>query len=279
MTWNPDEAAVQIARDLRAIVEMYGNLEDEAISRGDDRDVPGGEALLMLGPVANVEAWQHRFETVETTGGDTDYVVDQTGELAPLLVLATWEDAVRDELDQPTDLRASVQRAADYLRAKITWMVGDDENGDANFLAVDALMRDLKRCRSNLEAVLRDGIRHDRGVPCMYCGDRLIKIWGSHPAFDKWECKPCARLIPHGEYLLSVRDDFINNAPELTADDAVIRLDREGFKDYKATRIRNWGSRFPELRTKQNERGVWLYSIAKLIERIEKLESEVSFSA
>lgn len=103
--WDADKVRIDVARDLRAIVEMYEKLPEHAEAEGD----PTGEAVMLLGHVANVEAFGYRLDAAK----DTSHAADQV-ELDALFVLASWEEVVREERDQPTDLRATVQRAVDY---------------------------------------------------------------------------------------------------------------------------------------------------------------------
>lgn len=208
--WNPDRVRVQVARDLRAIVEMYEKLPEHAEAEGD----PTGEAVLLLGHVANVEAFGYRLDAAK----DTSHAADQV-ELDALFVLASWEEVVREERDQPTDLRATVQRAADYLRESTTWMLSEDEHGNMRFLAIDQMLTDLHVVRSHLENVLKDGIRADRGVPCMGCRSPLVKVWGEDEEHDRWHCPTCDEWSTHEQYMLIVRADYLANAEWLTAED------------------------------------------------------------
>lgn len=208
--WNPDKVRVQVARDLRAIVEMYGKLPAEAEYRGD----PTGEAVLLLGHVANVEAFGYRLDAAK----DASHAADQI-ELDALFVLGSWEEAVREERDQPTDLRARVDRAADYLRDSLDWMLSDDENGNMHFLGIDQMATELAAVRNHLENVLKAGDRSDKGVPCMTCSTALVKFWGESEGEDRWRCKPCDQWSTQEQYELAVKQDYLRNAEWLTADD------------------------------------------------------------
>lgn len=226
MSFDPDRLRTRMAQDLSAIVLLYEHLPTESVNRADQASedvLPGGDALNMLGPAANTQAWQYQYEHQEelgTTTGRADYAADQVDhEDHPLLVLATWEDVVRDERGQPADLRATVKRAADYLRSSLDWMLATDTDGVPQFLPLDALVRDLRKVRGRLEGVLHDGIRHDRGVPCMYCGQPLTKVWALEAEDDRWHCRPCDLWSTPEQYDLAVQADFRATSDRLNSTD------------------------------------------------------------
>lgn len=208
---------LRIALDLREIVSLWNDLGEEAINRAADKDFPGGAALVMLTPASNLEAWEHRYEAAESAAeaaevefsskyGGRDYAADQEAELHPLLVLATWEDAIRDERGQPTDLRATVERAADYVGKSVDWMLDTNEYGDVNFIAIDQLSIDLRGCRSMLENILHDGIRAEfTRVTCINddCEEkpRLMKVYADEAAKDHHQCPHCRAIYDYDEFL------------------------------------------------------------------------------
>lgn len=204
---------VVIAQRLSEIVRLCGALRVQAWHCHDDKDIPGGDALVMIGPVATMSVWEEQIERAEDAYFDglapwlavEDRDSDPT---PPLLVLAGWEDVVRDEREQPTRRRATIDGAVTYLRHQLDWLVGDDDvSGEPLFPAVDALVRDLGRLQTRLENVLHDGIRLDRGVPCMTCGTLLVKVWGVDATGkgDRWHCKPCHEWSTIEQYNLAVK--------------------------------------------------------------------------
>jgi hypothetical protein len=239
---------LSVAIDLRDIVQLWQALPDEAPYRSGS-EIPGGEAVMLLGPVANVEAWQHRYEAVEasackadkpfeTTYGGLDYAGDQVAELHPLLVLATWEDAIRDERGQPTDLRATVERAADYILKSVEWMLGTNEYGDQNFLGIDQLAIELKKVKAMLENILKDGIRADfTRVTCTQekceTKPRLMKTYGAQARWDGYRCPACKAEYDEDEFKKARAKNFRDSGTEkfISADLAkdVIRADRRTF--------------------------------------------------
>lgn len=220
---------LKITRDLREIETLYLDLWAEALCRHSDRDMPGGDAMNLLGPVANLEAWQHRYDAAEAAAMDEDselpvYVRDQLdAEVHPLLVLATWEDAIREERDQPTDLRATVPRAIAYLRNSLDWAFRTNTYGEQEWLGTDAMGTSLKGVVSALESVLHAGIRTDRGADCLNCFQPLVHEWAGdkdNPKTledDKWVCRPCSEVSTYAQYLKALENEYMNRATWLSA--------------------------------------------------------------
>ena len=217
--WDPDKVRVTVARDLREIVDMYEQLPGHAQAVGD----PDGEAVLMLGHVANPEAFNYRMDAAT----DTSHAADQF-EADLLYMLATWEDEIRDERDQPTDLRATVRRAADYLLGSIDWCMSSDEYGNMRFLGVDQMAKDIRAAKVRLENLLHAGDRSDRGAPCLQCGTALVKEWAGtkekpEPAEnDRWRCpkRECPVTYVDGDELaLATKNTARQHAEWLNATD------------------------------------------------------------
>lgn len=244
--WDPNAVRIQVARDLRAIVELYGELPAEAEYRGD----PTGEAVLLLGHIANVEAFGYRLDAAK----DATHAGDQV-ELDALFVLGSWEEAVREERDQPSDLRARVDRAADYLRDQIDWMLDSDDLGNMNFLGIDQMATDLAAVRNHLENVLKAGERSDKGVPCMTCGTALVKVWGADEDSDKWHCKRCHKWSTPAQYELAVKQDYLRHAEWLTADDMAAQW------RIPVGTVKSWAQR-GKLQKKRNDVGRMTYDVA-----------------
>lgn len=218
------ELRISLPRDLRAIRTMHADLKAEAFHRAASKDLPGGDAMVMLGPAANLTEWEEQVEAAEmvyfarrSQGRPAKWleIEDNDGDPpAPLLVLAWWEDRVRLEANQPTDLRATIDRAIDYLLGKLDFIC--DEYLDAQHLA-----KDIHQLKMRMEAVLHDGIRLDRGVPCMYCGTLLVKIWGDNidGSDDKWHCSTCEIWSNQDQYTQAVKYAARAQSKGLTASD------------------------------------------------------------
>lgn len=215
MSTKTDKLRIQVARDLREIKRLYGHLSAQAYYAATGHDAANLDPINLLGPVANATQWERTYEEAvakhaalveagHLAGKFPDYVIDQVGELHPLFVLSYWEDIIRGMLGTPTNKQATVIDAANYLASAINWMFDTNASGRINFLPVDQLLRDLHRCRTNLENVLKDGIRHERTeTPCEKdgCDNLLVKIYGGSAATDRFECPSCKRPIDYPKYV------------------------------------------------------------------------------
>jgi hypothetical protein len=196
---------IKIARDLRSILELCENLGDEAIEHPNDREMPGGEALNLVGPAANLSEWEQKYEDAEARAiadkqAMPKYANDQESELHPRLLLGWWSEIVRAERGQPTGLKITVERAADYLRDSLTWMADTDSDGRPNFMPIDVLAADLAKCRSMLENVLKDGTRNDTGAAACFndIGGVDVKICGGtlvRRTLQRRDCEHVDRAI------------------------------------------------------------------------------------
>lgn len=177
--------------DLEAIGDLCDSLPEEAATKGVQ-----SEAMMLLGPSADPEAWQHTALSAVMGRLDAAYLADCRDELHPLFVLGSWEQVWREHLDHLVPLSAvSVWAAAGYLNMQLGYMADQLEP------PFDEFARDLRACRAHLEDVLRDGIREERGqVPCVQCGTRLVKVYTDHEPDDHWRCPHCHRIYTDQEY-------------------------------------------------------------------------------
>lgn len=177
--------------DLNAIGSLCASLPAEAVEKGVQ-----SEAMMLLGPVADPVAWQHRMLTAAYFGRiDASYLEDCRDELHPLWVLGSWEQVWRDHLDHYGDNPITVLSSHAYLDMQIGYM---SEQIDPPF---DEFARELRGCRAHLEDVLRDGVREERGqVPCVDCETRLTKVYAETETEDHWLCPHCRRTYTDQEY-------------------------------------------------------------------------------
>ena len=219
-----EDLGLSIAQSLTAIVILYRDLEDEALHRFADKDIPGGDALVMLGPVANMEAYNYRqlSELMGRTNAKAGYDDPDTDDAPPLLVLASWHDVVRQERGLPdATKRATITREADGIRASIDWMLAQDERGTQNFMPADELAKDLKRVIYRLERILKAGEREDRiRAECKACSHapRLCVKPGvaADKSDDSWYCPSCERPYDSEGVAACWRQMFVRwgDAPE-----------------------------------------------------------------
>lgn len=208
--WNPGNVAAQIGSDLTAIEDMFSALQEEAENRHSDREMPGGDALVMLGPGADVEAFGYvQISALVGRIPEEDVVLPDRHDIEPpLSFLASWEDIIREEREQPVWLNATIKRSAGYIRESIDWMLSLDENGEARFLAVDDLANGLAIVRRRMEDILRDGTRAEfTRVKCISpeceTHPRLMKLWAAQVRWDRYRCPECRTEYNAKQYELA----------------------------------------------------------------------------
>lgn len=231
---------------LHEIARMCGALPTEVEHRG-----VAGEAMFLLGPVADPEARGHLEASVAAGRVPLDYLADAIGETHPVWVLGTWEMLWRDALDHNTDELVTITEAVDYLDRNMTYMAAFEH------LPFEDFSHDLRRCAGHLEAVLHDGEQHDRGVPCMTCSALLERAWGIDEQADGWRCPRCKRTSTEAQYRVAVAHLHRAEADELTDRDCEIRT------GVKAGTIRVWANR--ELVKKRRDSGRTLYDVADVL--------------
>lgn len=181
--------------DLAAIRLMCGALPAEVEHRGVN-----GEAMMLLGPSADPEAWRNRAMSAMRGRVDARYLEDCRDEQHPLWVLGTWEQLYREEFDQPSDLRQTIARAGDYLERQMARMAETEE------VPFEDFARDVRGCRGHLEAVMHDQAQGDRAnVGCFECGGDLERRLTDAGFEDHWTCRRCRRRYTHPEYLFALR--------------------------------------------------------------------------
>jgi hypothetical protein len=202
------ELRLRIAQDLTAIAEMFVKLRSEAVNRAGDPDIPGGAAMVMLGPGADVEAWN--YVQMSALFGRLNLPDKEVAALLaddiepPLSFLASWADIVREARNQePTTRRATINGEVLYLRSALDWMLSLNDEGEPWFLPVESFADDLRKVRRAMEAVLHDGERDDKiNARCKECakkreeGDppapRLsVRKGEGYDGRDYWQCPKC----------------------------------------------------------------------------------------
>lgn len=237
--------------DLQAIGDLCASLPAEAVEKGVQ-----SEAMMLTGPVADPTAWRS-YATAAMLGKiDATYLTDCRDEQHPLWVLGSWEQIWRDHLDHFSDQPVTVATAHAYLNMQIGYMA---EQVDPPF---DEFARELRGCRAHLENVLHDGVRVEKGAPCMQCEKPMTRF------VEWWECRTCDRLLSEAEYRLAVGITYRAHSPSLTATDMAERI------GVKASVIRVWGSRDLITKRGKNEDGLTLYDVASAITKRDSTEQE-----
>lgn len=218
------ECMAEVRENLRGIGRMCDALPEEVEHRGVH-----GEAMMLLGPVADPEARGHLLASIQVGRVPEDYLERADGELHPLFVLGTWDMLVRDVLEHDETERVTVAIAVDYLDRQLSYLGGFED------LPFEDMARDLRACSTHLERVLHDGDQVDLGAPCLKCARKVRKLTGDDGSVT-YRCETCREDLSEAGYMLSVRAEFIAKADMLTTDDMAIRA------GVPAGTIRRWAN-------------------------------------
>lgn len=192
---------VKVARDLTEILDLYAKLreqaERDARAKVDGTSLPGGAAMIDLGPVANLEAWEHQHQTGERIGRAYTCASDEDPDehWSAFQLIEFWSEAWRREHGAEYDQRPTIASEASFVRWALGW-AWDNEP------AWDDFARDINRARVRLEDILHAGKRHERTrIVCDRCDEapRLLVFRGTADdcSDDRYKCPACkARLTP-----------------------------------------------------------------------------------
>jgi ribosomal protein L37AE/L43A len=231
--------------DLEAIGSLCASLPAEAVEKGVQ-----SEAMMLLGPTSDPEAWRNHATSAMVGRLDASYLEDCRDELHPLWVMGSWEQIWRDFLDHQTIHPVTWDSAYSYLNTQIGYMA---EQVDPPF---DEFARELRGCRAHLENVLHDGVRVERGAPCVQCEKPMTRGGDDH-----WHCHTCHRTVTEAEYRFAVGAAYVAHSDRLTATDMAERI------GVKASIIRVWGSRGLITKRGRNNDGLTLYDVESATSR------------
>ena len=192
---DSDKTRTQILGNLAAINTLANQLQARAIDQAGHPLMPGGEAMTSLAGCASLEGWANRNDHRERQGHYDD-TEDPENTWPPIQRLWYWTEAWREQHDQPTDQRPTLQTETGFLAKIIDWII-DHEPHLEDFRA------DVARARWQLENILLAGERATRSrVRCEDCEHkpRLIKVWAKHATADAWKCPRCRREFTDDEY-------------------------------------------------------------------------------
>lgn len=237
----------KVARDLSAIVELHERLASQAEHQASHALMPGGLAMVALGDVANMEAWENRQQATERYAKAYTSVVDEDPDEAwsAFQLLEFWSEQWRREHGAEYGTRPTITTEANFIRWALDWAWQNEP-------AWDDFARDMAQAKTRLENILAAGERSERGVPCLYdeCkGSRLVrkmqpkrdaegrKVW----AYSNWHCARCHREWTELQYVSMVtaaneaaKSEMIDGEEWVTPDLAARRVDRS------ASTIRQW---------------------------------------
>jgi hypothetical protein len=240
------ECLAIVRADLHEIARLCDSLPEEVEHRGVE-----GEAMMLLGPVADPEAWGHTAASVAVGRLSADYLETADNELHPLFVLGGWDISWRDALEHSDAGPLALSTAVDYLDRQMTYMAGYEH------MPFEDFAKDLRRCVGRLEAVLHDGEQHDRGAPCMTCNVPLERVWGDDEAADGWKCPRCRETSTEDQYRFAVAHLHREEATHLTDRDMELRT------GVKAGTVRVWAQRGDVER--RRDQGRTIYCVADVL--------------
>ena len=206
------ECMAETREALHDIGRMCGSLPSEVEHRGS-----AGEAMMLLGPVADIEARQHVEASYLAGRLPEGWLIASHGKGCPLLaneacvgcaggerhpstVLLSWQMVWRDALEHDEAADALLVTAVDYLDRTMTYM------GGYPLVPFEDFAHDIRRCRTHLEAVLHAERQGDlANVGCFDCGGDLERRIGKTGFEDHWTCQRCSRRYTSAEYNFALR--------------------------------------------------------------------------
>jgi hypothetical protein len=225
------ECMAEVRETVREIARLCGELPEEVEHRGVE-----GEAMFLLGPAANPEARGHLEASVFAGRVPDDYIDAETRGwmLHPLSCFGVWEMRWRAELDHDEVEVVTMSAAVDYLDRTMSYMATWPH------LSFEDFARDLRTCRTHIEAVLHDGEQVDRSrVPCLDCA-ALLEVRFTHQAKDDHHaCTRCRRVYTAGDYAIAKAAHLASEPADrfVPISDAAQAIERSQFT------IRTWINR------------------------------------
>lgn len=233
------EPVVKVARDLTEIVALSGQLPGQAVNDSNAALMPGGRAMVALGPVANLEAWENMTASSERYGRAYTSAEDEDPDDAwsAFQRIEFWSEQWRREHGAEYGQRPTIASEANFLRYLLNWAWD-------NLMEWDDFAADIKRARIQLEDIVSAGTRAERGAPCLYEGCRGIRLVRKlEPARDKdgyriwrhskWHCPRCHREWDEDAYARmvtaaheSTKSEEIEGETWCTVDVAARKVDR-----------------------------------------------------
>lgn len=183
-------ATTKVARDLTEIVKLAAGLKVEAAHKANDSLMPGGLAMVALGSVANLEAWENRYEAAEAFRRPAEHVLDEDDQWEPpLQTLCFWSEQWRAEHGAEYDKRPTLETEANYIRWALDWAWDNETHWD-DFAS------DIRKARLRMEDLVNAGTRPERSrIVCNMCDaqPRLLVVRGvaDDCSDDGWKCPSC----------------------------------------------------------------------------------------
>lgn len=282
-TETQPDAVTKVARDLREIEDLHGSLEDQAVHQANDHEMPGGDAMVALAGVANLEAWQHRVDTALRIayqhGDKLPELDDEEDYEPPLQTLLFWSEQLRREHDAEYGQRPTVASEASFIRHMLGWM-WDNEPHFADFAD------DIDEAKRRLEDLVAAGKRDQRGVQCFDCQVDLTRKSRDRREYrhctghdgvctipharcphdrgglaDEWRCPSCDRRYDTEAYHRAVGHAHFAHADYLTLDECAERTSEQ------PGTIKVWATRGKVRKRKDLVTGRMTYNVPDVMAR------------
>lgn len=212
MTQNSPEVhagpVVKVARDLTEIMNLHEDLQEQAISKANDRLMPGGLAMVALADVASIEAWSDQLEAAEYKHlADAKRYPspmlddeDTTWE-PPLQTLLFWSEAWRTAHGYEHRSRPTLATETAFIRWCLDW-AWDNE------IKWEVFAEDVHTVRRRMENILKAGNRDiiSDDVTCLVCETRLRRRMTRDGYEDEWWCIDCHNHLTPAQYNLSTSE-------------------------------------------------------------------------
>lgn len=196
MSETPAHPTVRVARDLTAILDLYARLESQAEHEASHALMPGGQAMVALGNVANLEAWENRQQASERYRAAYTSVEDEEPDesWSAYQLIEFWSESWRRERDAEYDgQRPTIASETGFLRWSLEWAWHNE-------IAWDDFAADMNRARVKLEDIVHAGNRVELSrIVCPDCESkpRLTVLRGTADdgSDDRWKCHVCKQRL------------------------------------------------------------------------------------
>lgn len=211
MTVHAHDSRAKTLRNLAELLALHAALPAQAVAQAralvDGRSLPGGAAMVDLGPVGDVSSWQRRLELAEHTETVTgvapatrpDPTLEDEQESA-FQTIAYWATEFRWRRGEVWDQIPTFDSEVKYLAATVDWVADQPE--------WDHFRNSIRDARRHLENVVQAGARPDTTrVECNNplcpapdptrpdAKQRLIRTYA--PRWNAaWACTSCGTETP-----------------------------------------------------------------------------------
>lgn len=199
----------EVAQNLTEIMHLWEKLIIVAASpnkrHGANPEMPGGDAMVALGPVANQEAWTNMQGATERhEAGVEGYrrpytsVVDEDGEETPLQRIRWWSERWRRQHGAEYGQDPTVATEVNFIRYNLDWAF-------LNEAQWEQFADDMQAARTRLENITHTGTRDifSDDVACLMCESPLRRRMGLAGYEDEWWCPTCRVHLTSAQFNLA----------------------------------------------------------------------------